>query len=367
MTGAWFNLFSQGLWQLPEKDLLWRCGDSLTVTATLTATTTTTMRTMTTTFFFSTCPDLYLGMWTILQSRYHQVSTLHLSHLRSTQDRSTLARIRRILCGIGTTWRLPYVPSWRSTPMTDWQLFSAETSMHLLPFFQKLVQLAKDRWWPDWNEDNVCRAGKPVSSLELKVLGALYSLANGATHFMVSRHTNISEEIHRLFSEVDSSHGIDMWWVYLHATGQCNVPASCRRVYSKGFSRLYWQCGSRSYWVGSMPHPVHLPVHRQGGLCLHRLWSHLHVQEIYSIHHCRAPRNEEWQAYCKDRRDCYWPVICNGWLNSKNWQCRGPDGETRTFRGVYLICDGGYHRWPCLISPTRTTCRAAPPCVGPLL
>ena len=34
----------------------------------------------------------------------------------------------------------------------------------------------------------------------------------------------------------------------------------------------------------------------------------------------------------------------NGWLNSKNWQCCGPEGQTRTFRGVYLICDGGYHR-----------------------
>jgi hypothetical protein len=40
----------------------------------------------------------------------------------------------------------------------------------------------------------------------------------------------------------------------------------------------------------------------------------------------------------------------NGWRNSKNWQCCGPEGQTRTFRGVYLICDGGYHRWPYLIS-----------------
>ena len=75
---------------------------------------------------------------------------------------------------------------------------------------QKLVQLAKDsRWWRDWNEDNVCRAGKPVSSLELKVLGALYFLANGAMHSMVSRHIIISKEVHRFF-EVDSLHGIYM-------------------------------------------------------------------------------------------------------------------------------------------------------------
>ena len=70
-----------------------------------------------------------------------------------------------------------------------------------VPFelFQDLVQLTRDRWWYTWNDYNVCRAGKPVSHLELKVLGALYALANGATQFMVSRHTNLSEEVHRSF------------------------------------------------------------------------------------------------------------------------------------------------------------------------
>lgn len=70
-----------------------------------------------------------------------------------------------------------------------------------VPFklFQELVELARDRWWPTWNDHNVCRAGEPVSHLELKVLGALYAVANGATQFMVSRHTNLSEEIHRSF------------------------------------------------------------------------------------------------------------------------------------------------------------------------
>ena len=44
----------------------------------------------------------------------------------------------------------------------------------------------------------------------------------------------------------------------------------------------------------------------------------------------------------------------NGWLNSKSWRTMGPDRQIKTFTGVYLICDGGYHRWPCLVSPVKS-------------
>jgi hypothetical protein len=43
----------------------------------------------------------------------------------------------------------------------------------------------------------------------------------------------------------------------------------------------------------------------------------------------------------------------NGWLQSKSWKAFGLDGRQVPFFGVYLICDGGYHRWPCLISPVK--------------
>ena len=42
----------------------------------------------------------------------------------------------------------------------------------------------------------------------------------------------------------------------------------------------------------------------------------------------------------------------NGWLNSKAWHTIGPNGK-RTFFGAYLICDRGYHAWPCLMSPSN--------------
>jgi hypothetical protein len=46
----------------------------------------------------------------------------------------------------------------------------------------------------------------------------------------------------------------------------------------------------------------------------------------------------------------------NGWLNSKAWEVTTSlaNGEvTKAFNGVYLICDGGYHRWPCLMFPVK--------------
>jgi Plant transposon protein len=45
----------------------------------------------------------------------------------------------------------------------------------------------------------------------------------------------------------------------------------------------------------------------------------------------------------------------NGWLNFKGWQVIGLNGSVRKRTRIYLICaDGGYHRWPCLISPLKS-------------
>ena len=65
--------------------------------------------------------------------------------------------------------------------------------------FVDLFNLATERWWQEWNEDNRCRAGKLVSSLELKILGALFVLAQGVSHVICSTCSNLSEELHRCF------------------------------------------------------------------------------------------------------------------------------------------------------------------------
>ena len=57
-----------------------------------------------------------------------------------------------------------------------------------VPFslFLNLVSMAKDRWWQEWTPQKVDAAGKLVSNLELKLLGALFVLGNGCSHYIVS-------------------------------------------------------------------------------------------------------------------------------------------------------------------------------------
>jgi hypothetical protein len=207
----------------------------------------------------------------------------------------------------------------------------------------------------------VCRAGKPVSSLELKVLGALYFLANGATHFMVSRHTNISEEVHRIFflKWIHRMASICDEYIYMPQDN-----ATYRRVVGEYTARGFPGC------IGSVD-------------CVHIGWDRCPTQYTNLYTGKEGFASIAYEVICTSRKFIQSITVGhpgtrndkhivrtdatvtdllygNGWLNSKNWQCCGPDGETRTFRGVYLICDGGYHRWPCLISPYKNNVPGSP-------
>jgi hypothetical protein len=92
-----------------------------------------------------------------------------------------------------------------------------------------------------------------------------------------------------------------------------------------------------------MSHPIHKRVHRQGGfpsiayevLCTSRKF----IQSITVGH----PGMRIDKHIVRTDNSVLELLYGNGWLNSKNWQCCGREGQSRTFRGVYLICDGGYH------------------------
>jgi hypothetical protein len=232
-----------------------------------------------------------------------------------------------------------------------------------VPFklFQELVELARDRWWPTWNDHNVCRAGKPVSHLELKVVGALYALANGASQFMVSRHTNLSEEIHRSFFLKWLHHMALISDEYIYMPRD---DATYKRVVGEYTARGFPGC------IGSID-------------CVHIGWDRCPTQYT-NVYTCKEGfPSIAYEVICTSRKFIQSVTVghpgtrndkhivrtddnvlellySNGWLNSKNWQCCGPEGQTRTFRGVYLICDGGYHRWPCLISPYKNDVPGSP-------
>lgn len=220
--------------------------------------------------------------------------------------------------------------------------------------YRDLVDLCKDRWYQEWHEDKVCRAGKPVSNLELKVLGSLYFLANAATHFMVSRHTNISEEVHRLFLLEWTRHMTSLKDDYIYMPMD---EATYSRVVGEYTSRGFPGC------IGSVD-------------CVHIGWDRCPTQYHNVYTGKEGYPSIAYEVICTSRKFIQSVTVGhpgtrndkhivrtdesvtnllygNGWLNSKLWQCVGPGGVTRTFRGNYLLCDGGYHRWPCLISPDK--------------
>ena len=65
--------------------------------------------------------------------------------------------------------------------------------------FLELLEVLKRRWYPNWRNYATCAAGKPVSNIELRLLGSIFYLTADASHYTVSTITNISEEVHRRF------------------------------------------------------------------------------------------------------------------------------------------------------------------------
>ena len=51
----------------------------------------------------------------------------------------------------------------------------------------------------------------------------------------------------------------------------------------------------------------------------------------------------------------------NGWLNSLLWESREDSiGVCTVTKGMYLICDGGCHQWPCMMHPVKSGAAGSP-------
>ena len=227
-----------------------------------------------------------------------------------------------------------------------------------VPFclYLDLLLMAKDRWWQHWTPQKLDAAGKLVSNLELKLLGALFVLGNGCTHYIVSTQTNISEEVHRKFflSWTASMASVKEEFVFLP-----NDEESFNRVVGEYMIRGLPGC------VGSVD-------------CVHIGWDKCPIQYHNMYKGKEGFPSIAYEVICTARKFIQSVTVGhpgsrndkhivrtdesvmqllegNGWLQSKAWKTvAGPHGQSKTFFGVYVICDGGYHRWPCMVSPVKT-------------
>jgi hypothetical protein len=258
-----------------------------------------------------------------------------------------------------STWSLDYLnPSLRDVYVADPHGRDAKKFRRLfrVPYnlFVDLVQMSKERWWRDWTPDKVCNAGKLVSSLELKVLGALYVLGTGASQYQVSVQTHLSEEVHRVFFLLWLSRmsSISTEYIYMPKTEEqfefvvgeysarglpgCVGSVDCVHVGWDKCPSMYHNMYTGKEGFPSIAYEV---------ICTSRKF----IQSV-SVGH---PGTRNDKHIVRTDNSVMELLEGNGWLQSKAWKSTGPNGKQVQFFGVYLICDGGYHRWPCLISPVK--------------
>jgi Plant transposon protein len=226
----------------------------------------------------------------------------------------------------------------------------------------RLLTLAITRWWPEWHSDKLDSWGRPVGDLELKILGALYILGSAASPFVVSSNTNLSEEVHRVFflDWIEKMSSLKDEFIYLprhwdeydFVVGEYAEMGLPGCVGSIDCVHIGWDMcpvQHKNLYTGKEGYPsIAYEV-----ICTSRKF----IQSVSPGH--PGSRNDKHIA----RTD---PAVMqllqgNGWLQSQSWECVvDASGRRKVFYGVYLICDGGYHRWPCFVYPIKTGLPGSP-------
>jgi Plant transposon protein len=219
-----------------------------------------------------------------------------------------------------------------------------------------ILGMATARFWPTWDYLKVDAFHKPICDLELKLLGALYVLANGATHFSVSELSYMSEEVHRCFFLTWTSHMASVKDEFIHFPRDDAEYNFVVEEYAKlGFPgcvgsvdcvHIGWEkCPFQ--WKNLFKGKEKYPSVAYEVVCTSRKF----IQSVSPGH--PGSRNDKHIA----RTD---PAIMNllnpnHWLSRKTWEVTDDaEGGKRVYHGCYLLCDGGYHRWPCLCFPIKT-------------
>jgi hypothetical protein len=230
-----------------------------------------------------------------------------------------------------------------------------------LLFKEKIFEFAIATCGPDWKEFKVDAFGCPVGYLELKLLGCLNVLGHGADHSSVSLQTNIIDVVHREFfvKWIGLIAGIKDRFIFMpheqlaldfvtEVYSSMGLPGC---VGSVDCVHIGWDmCPVQftSMYKGKEKYPsIAYEV-----ICTSRKF----IQSVSSGH--PGARNDKHIVRTND--SVMQLLDGKGWLNSRSWESRGVDGVTKVTKGLYLICDGGYHRWPCMMHPVKLGATGSP-------
>jgi Plant transposon protein len=226
----------------------------------------------------------------------------------------------------------------------------------------QILPMAIQRWWPNWHADQVDAFHRRVGNLELKILGCLWILSTGSVQFQASEHSGLSEEVHRTF--------------FLDWTAKMS---SCESEF------IHFPRDEDSYrFVVDEYAAMGLPGCVGSVDCVHVGWDKCPHQHFNIYKGKESFPSVAYEVVCTSRKfiqsvSCGHPGSRNDkhiartdaaimnllspqdWLASKSWEVvNDADGNRKVFYGSYFLCDGGYHRWPCLVFPVKTGLAASP-------
>ncbi len=180
-------------------------------------------------------------------------------------------------------------------------------------------------------------------------------LGSGCAQYIVSIHAYLSEEVHRVFflQWVSKTASIKTEFIYMpedEATFQkvvgeytaCGLPGF---VGSVDCVHIAWDCRPLQFF-NMFKGKEGFPSIAYKVICTSRKF----VQSVSCVH----PGSRNDKHIVRTDESVMRLLEGNGWMSSKSWRTMGPDRHIKTFAGVYLICNGGYHRWPCLVSPVKS-------------
>lgn len=197
--------------------------------------------------------------------------------------------------------------------------------------------------------------GAETVCLPLLILGSIRYLASGCTFDALEELTNVDQETHRIFF-----HQKFCTWGAIVSKEHIRMPDKEEEL--RHVQSLYEGKGLPGC-VGSID-------------CVHVCWdccpASLHSTckgkdsvptlafEVVSSHTKKILHVSQyfWGTYNDKtiaRIDPVFELFCdkNSIINRMQWKSLGADGTEKIHRGGYFICDGGYHKWACLMPPYK--------------
>ena len=220
--------------------------------------------------------------------------------------------------------------------------------------FQLLTELYVTKGWYDPNRKDVC--GNKCSDIRLLILGVLNTLGHASSRTVLQSNTNIDVEVHRLFFRDFCQNMASIKDDYIYLPWNNSELHEVQSLYAT--VGLPGCCGSIDVvhigWDACPSNLLHLYKGKESypSIAYEVIVNQKRFIMAITVGHPGA-RNDK--HIC--RLDDALRSIKEGWLGEKEWwSYNSVDNDSISInKGFYLICDGGYLRWPTLICPIKVS------------